>query len=204
MTKSKATALAPVTNDAESIIAMNKPYVALIRVEGVADILFHRWSVEGVKGKADAAKGSKAKKTDDLESYTYRNGTGHMCIPAEYFRMSLINAAKYKQDPRSPRKSAMDIFKAGIVTLEPLCSLGILTWSYVDQRRVMIQRNGITRARPAVSSGWHCELLLQCNLPEYIAPELLNEVIQMAGKLVGVGDFRPSYGRYQVTSFEVS
>ena len=41
------------------------------------------------------------------------------------------------------------------------------------------------------------------NLPEYVSPSDLNEVIQSAGRLIGVGDFRPTYGRFQVVKFEV-
>lgn len=200
----KATAIAPVSNDAESVVEISQPYAALITVVGTAPFLFHRWSVEGVDAKAKAAKGSKAKKEDDLESYVYRNHKGELAIPGEYLRMAIIGAAKFRQDPRSPRKSAMDLFKAGVVAIEPLCSLGVKDWSFVDKRRVMIQRNGITRARPAMDIGWKVDFLIQCLLPEYIQPDMLNEVVQSAGRLIGVGDFRPTYGRFQVVSFKIS
>lgn len=201
MPKANVTALAPVSNDAEEIISFDQPYVAEITVQGTAPLLFHRWSVEGVDAKSKAAKGSKAKKQDDLESYVYRNIQGELCIPSEYFRMAIVNAAKFRQDPRSPRKSAMDLFKAAIAGLEPLCSLGRQDWEFVDQRRVTVQRNGITRCRPALFAGWETVVTLQVLLPEYVNPSLLNEVIQSAGRLIGVGDFRPTYGRFLVTSF---
>jgi hypothetical protein len=70
----------------------------------------------------------KAKKTDDLESYVYRCDDYTIGVPGEYFRQSIINAAKFRQDPRSPRKSAMDLYKAGIVSLTELSSLGKSTW----------------------------------------------------------------------------
>jgi hypothetical protein len=198
-----ATAIDPVSNDGAFVVNFSEPYVALVSVLGTAPILYHRWSVDGVEAKAKAAKGSKAKKEDDLESYVYRDSKGYLSIPGEYFRMSLINAAKFKQDPRSPRKSAMDLFKAAVVVLEEHCSLGVKEWTYVDKRRVQIQRNAITRARPAVEAGWKCDVLLQVLLPEYVGPDLLNEVIQSAGRLVGVGDFRPTFGRFQVTQFKL-
>ncbi len=203
-TASKATALAPVSNDGATIIETGQPFTALIGIQGTSPILFHRWSVEGVAAKGEAAKGSKAKKSDDLESYVYRNAKNELAIPSEYFRQAIIGAAKFRQDPRSPRKSAADLFKAAVIGIEPLCSLHVSNWDYVDQRRVMIQRSGITRSRPAMESGWKTEVLLQVLLPEYISPAALNEAIQMAGKLIGVGDNRPSYGRFQVTKFEVS
>lgn len=197
----KVTALAPVSNDGKTVIESGEPYVAAVGITGTAPILFHRWSVEGVAEKARAAKGSRAKKEDDLETYIYRNTKGELCIPGEYLRMAIINAAKFRQDPRSPRKSAMDLFKAGVIALEALCSLGVKDWDYVDRRRVTIQRSAITRHRPALDTGWKAEFLLQCLLPEYIPADILNESVQAAGRLVGIGDFRPSFGRFQVVSF---
>ncbi len=191
------------SNGALDMIEMEVPYAVEVTIQGVADLLFHRWNCESVQEKADAKKGSKAKKTDNVESYVWRTEKGELALPGEYLRMSLIGAAKYRQDPRSPRKSAMDIFKAAIITLTPMATLGTKSWDYEDKRRVVIQRSAITRVRPAMKAGWTAKIQLQNNLPEYISPSFLNEVIQAAGKLVGVGDFRPTYGRFQVIGFRV-
>jgi hypothetical protein len=192
------------SNDGAFQIEQGVPYTGTFEVVGVAPFLFHRWSVEDVEAKGKAAKGSRGKKEDNLEAYVYRDTDGRLAIPNEYFRMTIINAAKYKQDPRSPRKSAMDLFKAGLANINEYCNLGLKEWQYVDRRRVVIQRNGITRSRPALHVGWKCEVAFEVLLPEYISPELLNETMQSGGRLVGVGDFRPSFGRYQVTRFRVS
>lgn len=191
-----------VSNDGAKAISDEEPYVVEVRVKGTAALMFHRWSCDDVKAKGDAKKGSKTKKEDNIESYLWRNTRNEICIPGEYFRMSIIHAAKFLQDPRSPRKSAMDLFKAGIATLDELCSLGSTDWDYLDRRRVMIQRNGVTRMRPAFNVGWEAEFRLQILLPEYISPELMNETVQKAGRLIGVGDFRPTFGRFQVVKFE--
>src|SRR6266540_4104059 len=126
----KVDALGPVTNDAAFEISLAEPYVVHITIEGTAAFLFHRWSNEAVAQKGAAAKGSKAKKTDNLESYVYRCANGDIGIPGEYVRMATIFAAKYRQDPRSPRKSAMDLFKAGVVPLTEVASLGKDKWDY--------------------------------------------------------------------------
>lgn len=196
------TAINAVTNDAADVISFEEPYVVRIKIRGTSPFLFHRWNVDAVEAKGKAAKGSKAKKEDDLESYVYRDTSGALAVPSEYFRMSAIHAAKFRQDPRSPRKSAMDLFKAGIVCLDELASIGKKEWDFVDRRRVTIQRSGITRCRPALSKGYEAEFHVQVLLPEYISSELLNEIFQMSGRLVGVGDFRPTFGRFQVTAFD--
>jgi hypothetical protein len=192
------------TNGAKSAIDVTMPYVVDVTIQGSADFLFHRWNNEAVRAKADGAKGSKIKKTDDVESYVYRNDKDILCIPGEYLRQSIIGAAKFKQDPRSPRKSAQDLFKAGVVAITPLASTGLKNWDYEDQRRVVIQRNAITRTRPALKAGWRVTIQLMVNLPEYISPSFLNEVIANAGRLIGVGDFRPTYGRFQVVGFKLA
>lgn len=174
-----------------------------VTIQGSADLLFHKWDCQAVEDKANAKKGSKAKKSDDLESYVYRNEAGEMCLPGEYLRGAIIVASKFKQDPRSPRKSAMDLCKAAIISLTPLASLGVKNWDYEDRRRVTIQRNAITRCRPAMKAGWTATIRLMVNLPEYVSPSFLNDLIASAGKLIGVGDFRPTFGRFQVVKFEV-
>jgi hypothetical protein len=67
----------------------------------------------------------------------------------------------------------------------------------------MVQRNAITRERPAMRAGWQVIVTFQVLLPEYIPSQMLNETIQAAGRLIGVGDFRPTYGRFQVIGFQV-
>lgn len=196
-----ATALKPVSNDGADDVAIGEPYSVSVTVRGSAAILFHRWSNEAVAEKAAAAKGSRAKKSDNLDSYVYRCDNGHLGLPGEYLRQSLIGAARFRQDPRSPRKSAMDLFKAGVVSLTELADLGVEEPDYIDRRRVLVQRNAITRERPALREGWEATIQLMVLLPEYIDRTLLLDVLTAAGRLIGVGDFRPTYGRFAVTNF---
>lgn len=193
-----------VTDGGNATIEMSLPYAIDVTVEGSADLLFHRWNCESVEAKSKAAKNSAAKKTDDIESYVWRNNDGELCIPGEYFRQSIIHAAKFKQDPRSPRKSAMDLFKAGVVALTPLASLGTKDWDYLDTRRVTVQRNGINRTRPAMKVGWSVDVQFQILTPEYIDLVLFQDVLNIAGRLIGVGDFRPTYGRFMITKYNVT
>lgn len=202
--KSNLKIVGEVTDGGNNVIEYGMPYAVHVTVEGTADLLFHRWNCESVDAKAKAAKNSKAKKEDDIESYVWRDDKNHLCIPGEYFRQAVIHAAKFKQDPRSPRKSAMDLFKAGVVTLSPLSSLGKVDWDYLDTRRVTVQRAGINRTRPAMKMGWKVNVDFQILTPEYIDPVLFQDVLNMAGRLVGVGDFRPTYGRFMITNYKVS
>lgn len=203
------TAIGPeVGNGAKVEIEYEQPYMCDIRLEGVADMLFHRYDCDSVKEKSESKKGSKAKKTDNIESYVYRDADGLLCLPGEYLRQAVIHAAKFRQDPRSPRKSAMDLFKAGVVSLSPMSPIyrgkeTLKAWDYEHKCRVVIQRSAVTRVRPAIREGWQAQVRLLVTLPEYISPKALHETIVNAGRLCGLADFRPTYGRYSVVRFEI-
>lgn len=202
------------TNDAAADIEIEAPYVATVRITGTCPLLFHRWSNEAVAEKAAAKKGSAAKKSDNVESYVWRDADGIIGLPGLYLLGSMCDprngAAKYRQDPRSPRKSALDLYRAGVVALTDVAPIisaqtggPASEWDYLDQRRVTVQRAGVTRQRPAFLAGWSAQLSLLVQTPEYISPADLHDVLTQGGRLVGVGDFRPTFGRFRIDSFDV-
>lgn len=210
----KAVVLGPLpSNDAAAIIEQNLPFAVDFTIEGIVPILFHRWSNEAVAEKAKAKKGSAAKKSDDVESYVWRNEDRELCLPGEYVYGSITDkrngAAKYRQDPRSPRKSALDLYKAGVAPLTLLAPIlgasgePTTEWDYLDARRVTVNQSGITRQRPAFNAGWQATFTFQITLPEYIDHQDFLDVLSLAGRAVGVADHRPTYGRFQVVRFEV-
>lgn len=192
--------LPEILNGVENSVKFETPYVVNVEIIGACPLIFHRWSNEGVAAKAAAKKGSKEKKSDNVEEFVYRDEDGHICLPGEYLRMAMVYAAKFKQDPRSPRKSAFDLFKAGIIPLTEMAKIngGTDKWDFIDQRRVLIQRNAITRMRPSFLKGWSAEVDIMVNTPEYIDYQMFSEVLSTAGRLIGVGDFRPTYGRFDI------
>ena len=197
------TELEPVGNGAADEITATQPYRVVIKVQGLADILLHGWNIEAVAEKGAAAKGSKSKKTDNLESYVHRDEKGLLCLPGDCLRAAMADAARYEQDPRSPRKSARDLVKAGLIPLTPLAPFGIKAWDYVAMHRVVVQRSAITRSRPALRAGWTCTFDMMVNSPEYLTVPFLQKLAASAGRLQGLGDYRPTYGRFSIIGFEV-
>lgn len=198
--------LDPVSNDGAATIDLSQPYTVEVAIEGTAALLFHRWSCDDVEAKSKAAKGSAGKKVDNVEAYVSRCPDGTIGIPATYLKGAIAGpagAAKFRQDPRSPRASALALYKAGVHITPEVASLGSKEWDYLDRQRVTVQRNGVTRVRPAFLAGWRATFQALVVIPEYITPDDLRDVLVNAGRLVGVGDFRPTYGRFAVAHFEV-
>jgi len=184
------------------------PEVYTVKLQGVCPIIFHRWDCAEVGLKGKAKKNSAEKKTDNVESYAYRDGAGHLGVPGTNMKACLANAARFKQDPRSPRKSAMDLVKA-IIIVEPEIATftngkgsDIKKWDMIDMRRCTIQRQGITRSRPAMFEGWALSFSITVLDPGYIDHEFLHELVDRAGKFIGLCDHRPQYGRFVITEFK--
>lgn len=194
--------LTPVTNEAALDIAFQEPYTISVIVAGVAPYLFHRYNVDAVEEKTKAKKGSASKKEDNVESYVWRNEDGQLSIPSAQFRGAMIAAARFRTDPRSVRKTAVDLFKSGVLCLEELCPLGTTTWDEINRQRVSVNRSAITRSRPCMRK-WETEVTLAITTPEHITPAFAHEVLVDAGRLCGVGDYHPTYGRFRVVNFEV-
>jgi hypothetical protein len=191
-----------ITNGARALIEQSLPYRMTVTVIGVAPLLFHAWNTESVKEKGAAAKGSRTKKTDDLESYVYRDRDGNLGVPGQNFVSALALAGKRMPDPSSPRKSAFDLCKAGIIPLSIVAPFlpGRPTWDFEDARRVTIQRAGITRIRPAMREGWQLSFDLLITMPDYLPPQTVMRLVGDAGRLVGLCDYRPTFGRFSTVS----
>ena len=199
-----------VTNGAEFHLEL--PYYATVTLKGTSPLLFHRWDCNDVDAKAAAPKGSKIKTTDNVEAYVWRNEEGEICLPLEYVRMSMVKAAKYFKDPASPKKSAHDLAKSSIIRIGELASLGTKDWDGIDRRRVVVNKGGVNRSRPMMQAGWECEMTFMVQAPELIPAQrehgsnlpAFRTLLDRAGMFEGVGDFRPTYGRFEVNSFKVS
>lgn len=184
------------------VVDYSQPYAVEVTVRGTEALLCHRYDCEAVEAKGRAKKGSKDKKNDNVESYVYRLDNGECGYPGVNFKAALCEAAKFTQDPRSPRKSARDLFRAGL-RVRGFASFGKTTWDFLDKRPVMVQMNRVARVRPAFSAGWELTFTIEVLLPEYITPDVLNEIVVRAGRTIGIGDHRPDFGTFMVTSFTV-
>ena len=193
------------SNGADDDLELQIPYEVRVTIEGTASLLYHAYNNEAVAEKARAAKGSTAKKTDNVESYVHRTEDGKLGIPGMAFTAAIANAGRSQQDPRSPRKSMRDLLTASVLPLQEVFPLQPETenWDYADARRVVVQRAAVTRVRPAMRAGWRCAFDLQVSSKEYIPPPMLLKLINQAGRFVGILDFRPTFGRFQVVSFEI-
>jgi hypothetical protein len=66
---------------------------------------------------------------------------------------------------------------------------------FVDRRMVAVQRQRIPRVRPIFPS-WALALGVEID-PQVIDPEEFEDIVIKAGKLIGIGDYRRFYGKFE-------
>lgn len=149
---------------------------------------------------------SKRKKTDDdliaimrveARGGAYETSDNLLAFPTQNVWRSIYDAAK-------AYKRGEDIKRALLssAAMEPLYVNGqtvdvdeyLSNPEHIDYRPVAVQRAKTMRARPVVH-GWstthHFELL-----DDVIDPRDLGPIIERAGRLVGIGDWRPTFGGF--------
>ena len=92
--------LGPVSNGDEPSPS-DSEYAIEVSIQGITPMLMHRYDTQAVKDKGAAKKGSKDKKTDNLDSYVYKDDDGYLAVPGEALWACLGEAARRMQDPSS-------------------------------------------------------------------------------------------------------
>ena len=190
-------------------------YTVNVSVQGTAPLLQHRFPMPD---PGDSAKGATLKSgspdyTQEWRSYFYATADGEIYQPSTHFEGALVGAAvNYKIQGRRG-KTYKDLFRAAVFVSPEQIKFGInvpdeLTTDadqplYIDMRPVVVNRARVVRSRPAFKPGWQLEFEIEV-LDDQIHPELLHDILTMAGKTVGVGDNRPKFGRFMVTEFKVN
>ena len=68
----------------------------------------------------------------------------------------------------------------------------------VSVMRVIVQRAAVARARLQIAPGWELKFNLEVH-DDQVRPDVIPEIMVEARRAVGIGDFRPRYGRFEVT-----
>lgn len=155
-----------------------------------------------VRGKRTRQVNKQESIEDEAEKTAYRDDKGVLCIPAKNVRAMIIAGSKgFKIG-----KQSLPRMLAGCVRIEPFnCSLGTKKFE-IDSQRVVIQGNGIIKSRACLPE-WKLKFNLIYDSNWISDPELhLKPVLESAGTMVGILDFRPekygSYGTFKVSGWK--
>lgn len=180
-------------------------------VKGIAPLMQHRFPLPDFGSLSNGGKKSTGAQdySQEWRDYLYVKD-GMIVQPSCHFEGAMVKAATGFKVSGKRGKTYKDLFQANIV-IDPTdiphnipvpeeldCDADKVL--YLDMRPVIIQRSRVVRLRPTFKPGW--ELSFNINvLDDEIPFQMVSEVLLQAGKAVGIGDYRPKFGRFMVTKF---
>ena len=186
--------------------------IAKFEITGVGSILMR--NPAAMQPSTGYQRGGKtiAEPIEEARRSLYVHASGQLYIKSDCFREAALIAAADVRDPTRPGRATMTRrFSGGVFLADEQCMLYRASnpqkaitnadedWE-VDIRRVVVQKNGILRARPKISD-WQCQLILEYDEP-IIQPELIAAILDYAGRFPGILDYRigkkGSFGRFVV------
>jgi hypothetical protein len=183
-----------------------------IEIEGIAPILFNRFTEEA---QAKLEKGSQGKpattqgRIDEAYTKVYRNGGPEIGVPTVNIKKCLLLGCKSAKI-KLGRASAVPYMKAVLFPTEEFAVIRDA------QGKAYTEPDGIHSCtgrippvkgsiavirRPYCVSGWLMPFGLQI-FDDRVPPDMVQEALIEAGVMVGLCDHRPDFGRFKVVSFE--
>lgn len=124
-------------------------------------------------------------------------GKGGPIIPAQVIDSMLISAAKKSKEGQIAKSAIFCIEHATLIYSGPRTAEEL--WEIEDFRFSAMVRVGtarIPRMRP-IFNQWSAEIILNAE-DTLVNPSRVNEWLSVAGSIVGLGDWRPQHGRFEV------
>ena len=189
-------------------------YTVSVSVKGTAPLMQHRFPMPDL---ATLSKGGKKSTgsidyTQEWREYFYATEDGEIYQPSSHFEGALVKAAVNFKVSGKRGKSYKDLISANVVVDPERILFGVHVPEeldadadkqlYLDVRPVIVNRARVVRIRPTFKAGWELSFNIQV-LDDEIQADLLQDILTLAGKTVGVGDYRPKFGRFNVIEYKV-
>lgn len=157
--------------------------------------------------EAEILKRAKsAKKTKNLtdeeayEMHAYKNKAGKFIQPAEMIEAAMVKAAV--SFTWKGKKTYKDIMKGGVV-VDPVEIV------HKNQQFEMFSKWGVnstTRGaiwvvRPRINE-WELTFTIDIINSDQLDDRILKDILEYAGTYIGIGAWRPKFGRFKVIKFE--
>ena len=185
--------------------------VIKVQIEGRTPLLMNRFSGEAELELSAGHRPTTRKKLPPREAaeqsaYMDRK-TKQLYFPGTNILACLIEAGKFfKLGKNKVTTTSGTLLTGGVHIEELVCKFGTKKFE-VDSRRVVnpSTRGAVLRHRARLDK-WKLSFTLEVD-EEIFAVDLIRDIVDAAGKRVGLGDYRPTkkgtFGKFKVSGWEV-
>jgi len=185
---------------------------ATVEIRGLVPMLMHRVTTEALEGSQPGKRKKKdakyfEEKRQEWRETAYWDEELGLYIPSMNLEACLIEASKGER--MSGNKYLKPLVQAGLFVEEPRIGLDTpddirslddierLGWVFTVPVRIKSDR--IPRRRVKVPPKWRARFTVLAN-NELLSQENVEELLEKAGTQVGLMDWRPKFGRFEVVS----
>lgn len=184
------------------------------QIQGISPLLQHRFPIPTYEEMSTGGKAVRGERdfSQEWRKALYVNAQDEVYQPAIHIESAMVKAAVNFKIQGRRGKTFKDLFRGNCFIAPEEIPHGIKNPQeldtdadkplYLDLRPVVVQRARVVRIRPAFKVGWTLDFEIEV-LDDQIPVNVVQEVLTLAGKTIGVGDFRPKFGRFRVTQFQV-
>ena len=182
-----------------------------IELESISPMLHNGSQSVGMEKASMKKRGGNALEGDPEEwkKTIYYDKLIGVYLPAINVEAALIEGAK--QFKITGKATATKFFKSGVFILDDMLPFYIngkiikdLDDVSIDKRTV---KNPATKMRNtryrAIFRQWSSKFRIMISADDYISGDLLKQVFDYTGLYVGVGDYRPRFGRFKLKSIKM-
>lgn len=181
-----------------------------VTVQGTTPLLMNKFTdaaaMQATNGTRMAAAGGKGTPREQAEAKLYTGINGSLMIPQPNLFRCLVDAGAYFKAGRSKVTTQKSSLLPACVDIEgaEIALTHKEPWT-VDTRAVRIPATGgrILCYRPSFHD-WELSFVATLDL-DMITAALFREIVDAAGKRIGLGDFRPAckgpFGKFAVTAW---
>ncbi len=182
-----------------------------VTIEGVTPLLMHRFSdaaqMDATSGNRSSTQGDRGTPREQAEQCLYLHD-GKIIMPQPNLFRSIIDAGKFFKSGKTKVTTQKSSLIAAAVSMnEAYYPLEYKEDWTVDTRPVRIPATGgrILRHRPCFND-WKITFELELD-DSIISEKLLRDIIDQAGRTIGLCDFRPDckgpFGKFKITLWKV-
>ena len=174
-----------------------------VTIEGTTPILFNRFRDTAIEGKSKKRTGAIV--DADIEDKLYKDEDGKVQLPSVYIKNALTEAGKQFKIQGKNKATYSKIVGSSVDVLPFYIDFNADKYDVFRISAV----NPMTKGRMMVSrpkfDKWSASFEIILN-DDQVDISVMNEILEHAGKYVGVGDWRPEkkgmFGKFMVTSFK--